>query len=281
MKSEASLLWISVSPFLKAFDKRLLAQLAGKAAIRRWEYVQAVDEPCCLDAIVEALHAYVRERADSEKSSYQATGRASSKLHLLGHGTSGVVALLYARRYPQQVASLTLLSVSAEPGVNWQAHYYALRQLLPCNRQRLLSHMSRLLLGKQSPRFAQALAQLLAKDLDSNLTLHSLGHDIRISTGGTPMPLLVCNGEIDSIVCSQQQLLWQTWMKPSDRLWHCPEGKHFFHYYYPEVVAEKILEHISKTTTDSLTESYFQIAQAGCVESTYRHEGLSTLLNRP
>lgn len=239
MKQEFDVLWLSVSPHLKCFDQRLLSQLVKAAPIRRWEYCQTLDEPCCIDAVVTALHEYVSARAELEKSS----GQGDYKVHLIGHGVSGVVGLLYARRYPQQVASLTLLSVGAMPAVNWQAHYYALRQLLPCSREIILAQMTRLLFGSQPIRFAKALMQLLARDLDSNLTLHSLAHHTKILPGGVTVPLLVCNGQEDSITYAQKQALWHDWMKPGDRLWSCPEGHHFFHFQHPAIVANRIADY--------------------------------------
>ncbi len=229
MTPESDKLWLSVSPHLKCFDQRLLSQLAKHALIQRWEYFQTLDEPCSIDAVIEALHDYLSQ--------------STRKIHLMGHGVSGIVGLIYARRHPERVASLTLLSVGAFPAVNWQAHYYALRQLLPCSREIILGQMTRLLLGQQSTTFTKALAQLLARDLDSNLTLHSLAHHTEISPGGVAVPLLVCTGAIDAVVCAQKQRLWHDWMKPTDRLWICPEGNHFFHFHHFKAVAEVISEY--------------------------------------
>lgn len=262
MKQEVDVLWLSVSPHLKCFDQRLLSQLAKAAPIRRWEYCQTVDEPCCIESVVAALHEHVSARAALEKSS----GQGKYQVHLVGHGVSGVVGLLYARRYPEQVASLTLLSVGAMPAVNWQAHYYALRQLLPCSREIILAQMTRLLFGQQPIRFAKALMQLLAKDLDSNLTLHSLAHHTKIPAGGVDMPLLVCNGEKDAIIGTQKQALWSDVIdsgdslqerlcdrashKASSRLWLCAEGNHFFHFQHPATVAQVITNHWHQSSSE-------------------------------
>lgn len=230
-------LWLSVSPHLKGFDQRLLVQLAKTATVRRWEYCQTVDEPCCLESVIASLHEYIQSRAASGKR----------PIHLLGHGVSGAVGLLYARRYPQYVASLTLLSVGPQPAVNWQAHYYALRQLLPCRREMILMQMARLLFGAEPARFAKALATLLARDLDSNLTLHSLAHSSEIPSGNAAVPLLVCNGEAD-IVTNRQSISWEECMKQGgheaapveNRLWNCPDGNYFFHFHYSEATARTI-----------------------------------------
>lgn len=241
MNHDSNLLWLSVSPYLKCFNRRLLCQLVKVASVRQWEYCQSVDEPCCVDSIVAALHEYVSDRAQLEARS----GNPNYRVHLLGHGVSGVVALLYARQHPEKVASLMLLSVDAMPAVNWQAHYYAMRKLLPCSREAILTQMVRTLFDAQPIKFSQALVQLLAKDLDSNLTFHSVAHNARIPAGGTEVPLLVCNGERDSILGNQGQTQWRNVMKENDRLWHCLEGKHFFHFHYAQATANVIAQHIN------------------------------------
>jgi len=252
MNHDQNLLWLSVSPHLKCFDRRLLSRLAKIAPVRQWEYSQTVDESCCVDSVVAALHNYLSD-TPQEWPCHRAALKCQSdnehyKVHLLGHGVSGVVGLLYARQHPERVASLTLLSVNAAPAVNWQAHYYALRQLLPCSREIILAQMSRSLFGNQPARFSKALAHLLAKDLDSNLTFHSLAHNTSIPAGSTKVPLLVCNGEKDAIVCSQGQSEWRKAMKPSDRLWQCPEGHHFFHFHHAESVTKAIQKHIDSAS---------------------------------
>ena len=251
MNQDSNLLWLSVSPHLKCFDRRLLAQLAKTHPVRTWEYIQTVDEPCCLDSVVNELHQYVSDRAALE----QRSGQADYKVHLLGHGVSGVVGLMYARTYPERVASLTLLSVNAKPADNWQAHYYALRQLLPCSREMILVQMAKMMFGHQPHRFSRALAKLLACDLDSSLSLHSLAHDVDIPGGATEVPLLVCNGEHDSIIQAQKAVLWRKCMKPGDRIWQCPKGHHFFHFHQAESTAKVITAHI-----DSNNQTHSQAA---------------------
>lgn len=252
MNQDSNLLWLSVSPHLKCFDRRLLAQLAKRHPVRTWEYAQTVDEACCLDTVVAALHEYVSDRINLESRS----GNPHHKVHLLGHGMSGIVALMYARCHPENVASLTLLSVNAKPAVNWQAHYYALRQLLPCSREIILAQMARMLFGKQPKRFSKSLAQLLAHDLDGSISLHSLAHDIAIPAGATELPLLVCNGEQDSIMQAQRNALWQKFMKSGDRMWQCPEGHHFFHFHHAEVVADMVAAHIESHRAISFSETH-------------------------
>ncbi|NJM96430.1 MAG: alpha/beta hydrolase [Phormidesmis sp. RL_2_1] len=240
MNRNVDVLWLSISPSLKCFDQRLLATLTQCAPIRRWDYCQTLDEPCSLEAVVAALHEYLCQATTPPR-----------KVHLLGHGVSGVVALMYTRQHPENVASLTLLSVGALPAVNWQAHYYALRRLLPCSREMVLAQMTRLLFGQQPCRLTKAIAQLLSQDLDNHLTLHSLAHHTKISPGGVEVPLLVCSGEFDAIVSFQQQQAWYDWMKPGDRLWVCPQGHHFFQFHHFEAVADAIAQHWQTLSTGS------------------------------
>lgn len=229
-------LWLSVSPCLQRFDRRLLTYLARNVTIRQWSYAQTLDEPCSLAAAVELLHDYLQQR----DSRFPMKG---SPIHLLGHGISGVVGLCYAQKYPEQVRSLTLVSVGANPAVSWHAHYYALRQLLLCRREVILGQMARLLFGVQSTATLAALAKLLQQDLDQQLTLHSLATQTALDIGSADVPLLICHGEHDVIIDASSQSQWQTWFKPGDRLWRCPEGKHFFHYDYPNRTAQAIVDY--------------------------------------
>jgi len=267
MQKKPDVLWLSVSPFLKCFDQRLMSQLAARSTVRRWEYCQTVDESCSADAVVEALHEYLSdgEARTGENRTAEINGAningLDKRVHLIGHGVSGVIGLLYARRYPQHVASLTLLSVNSMPAVNWQAHYYALRRLLPCSREIILGQMTRLLFGPQAPRFTTALAHLLSKDLDNNLTLHSLAHQTFIPAGGVDVPLLVCNGEIDDMVSSQQQSNWTSLLKSGDRLWHCPKGRHYFHFYQYKAVANIVLNYWAQ-----LTPHFCELKHSGTTE---------------
>ncbi|EDX85171.1 hypothetical protein S7335_2870 [Synechococcus sp. PCC 7335] len=249
-KTEA--LWLSVSPYLKCFDQRLLSRLCKGRNVRRWQYYQTIDEPCSAAAVVEALHEYLRSRP------LQSDGQPAPKVHIIGHGVSGAIGLLYARQYPQHVASLTLLSVGSLPVVNWQAHYYALRRLIPCSREVILGQLVRLLFGEQAPRFTMALIHLLAKDLDSNLTLHSLTNSMHVESGGVEVPLLICNGADDRITVHSQDRPWQKWLKSGDLLWHCPKGRYFFHFYHYQSVARTINNYWAQLPTQPADQFTFQ-----------------------
>lgn len=225
MPTEA--LWLSVSPYLKRFDHRLMEQLTQQVPLRCWEYQQSADEPCCLETAITLLHDYLKSQPQP--------------VHLLGHGMSGVVGMAYASRFPHRVKSLTLLSVAASPAHTWHAHYYAMRDLLPCGRSMVLAQMARLMFGPQRPARAKALVGMLTRDLDTSLALHSLVHRSTLANGRLSPPLLVASGSYDILIDPQTQQDWLTWIKPEDRLWVCAGGRHFFHYEYPQTTAHEVL----------------------------------------
>ncbi|NMF86287.1 alpha/beta hydrolase [Nodosilinea sp. P-1105] len=228
MANPPDTLWLCLNPSLRPFDQLLCRQLNRQTELRCWGYYQTPDEPCCIETALGLLHQYMRLQ-----------GRP---MHLLGHGLSGALGLLYARLHPHWVTSLTLLSVGGNPAVGWHAHYYALRDLLPCDRKAILMQMARMLFGPQVLGQTLAQAKLLAQVLDTELTPHSIGHHNQFSPGGVIPPLLVCRGEHDTIVDPNAQAQWQPWLKPGDSLWSCPEGRHFFHYDHPQPVSQIILE---------------------------------------
>jgi len=75
--------------------------------------LQSQDEASSLDVAVLLLHDYLQSTCPSCWSPF-----------------GEVLGLLYARRYPETVKSLTLLGVGTYSAVDWQAHYYVHRQVL-------------------------------------------------------------------------------------------------------------------------------------------------------
>lgn len=218
-------LWLSTSPSFQWFTKPLLCYLSAQVTMREWEHCQNEDEASSLDVAVLLLHDYLKS--------------SNRPVHLIGHSTGGLLGLLYARQYPEIVESLTLLAVGVDAAVNWQAHYYVHRQFL--SRQATLNAMVYNLFGYQSEHTIQALMRLLEKDLDCSLSPHSLWQQVNMIPGGVPVPLMVCGSSEDIIVESEALQGWRPWLKEGDRLWSCLEGRHFFHFFQPQLVGEQIL----------------------------------------
>jgi len=228
MSDVPDIVWISASSSVKAFDRPLVQYLSKQRTVAQWQYEQTPDEASSLNSAIELLHQYLETQPQA--------------VHLVGHGMSGVVALLYARRYPERVKSLSLLSVAAQPAITWHAHYYIQRKLLPCSREQLLAQTVRNLFGQRLPFHVQAFVTLLDRDLETSPNLHSLYELVQLPKGGVSMPLLVCAAMDDSIIDRRSHAQWSRLLKLGDRLWRCPSGKHFFHFFHPEQVGEQLFQ---------------------------------------
>lgn len=227
MSSSPAVLWLSANPSFDRFAQPLLHHVARIATISSWQYEQNPDEASSLDVALGLLHDYVRH--------------CDRPLHLVGHSTGGLLGWLYARQYPENVQSLALLGVGVYPGVDWQAHYYALQALLPCSREVLLAQMVRMLFGKQNHYTTKALISVLEKDITTSPSPHSLYQRPSITPGGVNMPFLVCGSQNDAIADLAALKGWHDWLKPEDSLWTCAQGYHFFHYFYPRLVGDRLL----------------------------------------
>lgn len=235
-------LWLDAGPSLRRFHQPLLQCLSQEVKIAQWEYRRSLDEASTLDVAVVLLHDYLTQRDLPAVRLCQrvASPQENRPIHLIGHGMGGVIGLLYARRYPQQVRSLTLLAVAAQPAATWHAHYYVQRQLLPCSRQQVLAQTVRSLFGTSMPYPVKALIALLGRDLEDSPSPHSLFRLVNLPQDGVTVPLTVCGSKTDPIVNSPALHEWLTWLKPGDALWECPEGRHFFHYFHPKQVEGEI-----------------------------------------
>ncbi len=228
MPNLTEVICLSASPHLQVFNRPLLQSLAQYTPIAQWEYQQTPDEPCSLDIALVLLHDYVKHH--------------DRPIHLIGHGVSGLLALLYTQRHPERVRSLTLLSVGAYPALDWQAYYYSQRRLLPCSRQVLLTRMVDILFGCASKPMTKALVKILDRDLDNSLSPHSLVKCLNLTPIQVAVPLLVC-GSVDDVAVDPHQLRsWQQYFSEEvSKFWVCPSGRYFFHYFYPQQTAEQIL----------------------------------------
>jgi pimeloyl-ACP methyl ester carboxylesterase len=222
-------LWLNVSPPLQGFDRPLLKTLSQHTSIAQWEYSQTPDEPNSLETALVLLHDYLKHH--------------NRPIHLLGHSTGGLLGLLYARQYPARVRSLTLLSVGVNPAVDWQAQYYAQRRLLPCDQQTILRHMVYGLLGCPLKNTIETLIKLLEHDLYQSLSPHNLVRSMNLLPISVDVPLLVCGSVDDTVIDPNQLRGWQQHLQHStSRLWICPGGRYFFHYFYPQQVSEQIVQ---------------------------------------
>jgi pimeloyl-ACP methyl ester carboxylesterase len=227
MSLSFDVLWLNTSPSLKYFDQPLLQALSHNHTVAQWTYKQSPDEASSLDNTVLLLHDYLQQQR--------------RPIHLAGHGMSGVVGLLYARRFPELVRSLTLLAVGAQPAVTWQTHYYVQRQLIACSRQQLLACTTRSLFGQALAHPVKAIVASLNRDLDESPSPHSLFKLATLPKGGVTMPLMVCGSKTDPVVHPPMLQAWLSYFKSDDTLWQCPDGRHFFHYFQPQLVAEQMM----------------------------------------
>ncbi|MGL5833243.1 MAG: alpha/beta fold hydrolase [Waterburya sp.] len=220
--------WINANPSFKRFDSRIIRYLSQQIPIAYWEYNQELDEASSLEIALTLLHDYLKSK--------------SQAIDLVGHGTGGLLGLLYARQYPQRVKSLTLLGVGAAPAIDWQAHYYQMRKLLPCSQEMLLARMVQMMFGYQSRTNTKKLVEILKQDLSTAPTAHSLYQLNRIESGGVSRPMMVCGSDNDGI-CDRSALQgWSDYLKDDDLLWTNSLGHHFFHYFFPECTGRKIIK---------------------------------------
>lgn len=235
-------LWLDTNPSFTRFHAPLVQCLAKYAKIATWSYYQDQDEASSLEIGLTLLHDYLKH--------------CKHPIHLIGHATGGLIGLLYARKYPERVKSLTLLGVGVNPAVDWQSHYYALQELLPCSRDTLLTQMAWNIFGHQDSHTTKRLVALLELDLSSSPSPHSLYKRVGIPQGGIESPLFIC-GSTDDIVVDRNALQkWQPWMKSCDLLWECPDGRHFFHYFRTCLTGRKIANFWRSQASPVAVEEY-------------------------
>lgn len=225
-KDTPEALWLSVNPSFQKLDTPLLRHLARRMRVAHWVYTQTPDEPGSLEVALTLLHDYLKG--------------LDRPLHLVGHGTGGLLGLLYARQHPDRVKSLALLAVGVDPTIDWKAHYYEQLEQLDTSRKGVLMQTAQTLFGPQPCHTLPRWVDLLERDLLESLSIHSLLNNFNLFPAGVSMPLLVCGGQQDAIVDPTQVQGWQTWLKAGDRLWLCPDGGHFFHNTHAQRSADEI-----------------------------------------
>ena len=220
--------WINANPDFKYFDGRIVRYLSNQVPIAYWEYHQDRDEASSMEIALTLLHDYLKSK--------------SQPIDLIGHGTGGLLGLLYARKYPHRVKSLTLLGVGYNPAIDWHAHYYQMRKLLPCSQEMLLARMVQMMFGNQSRTNVLDLIKILKQDLYTAPTAHSIYQLDRIESGAVSMPMMVCGSNNDGIVDRSALQGWSDCLKANDVLWTCPQGHHFFHYFFPEQTGREVIK---------------------------------------
>ncbi len=252
-------LHLCLSQNLRRFDVPLLQRLARHQVVATWEYQQSPDEGSDLALVLCALDHYLQH--------------IDQPIHLIGHGLAGMVAWLYASRYPAKISSVVLLSVGHDLSYSWHSHYYSdyyqlfLNSLsygnhhpeisfgCPCHandpdgwdkvtpddemiRPQVLQRLAFQLFGYRDRQILQWLGQLLAQDLDQCFQIHSLKERIVTATPQLPMPVLVCGAADDPIFNAAGR--WQRHLQQRDRQWISQHGGHFFHYTQAALVSQRI-----------------------------------------
>jgi pimeloyl-ACP methyl ester carboxylesterase len=219
-------LWVSASPSLKYFHRRLLNHLSKVVKIEFWEYYQTLDESSSIDGAVKLLQEYLSNSADP--------------IHLIGHGIGGTIALGYARLYPNTVASLTLLSVAVQPGINWHSYYYDRLWSLPYARSSILKLISSELFPDTCARHVGDLVERMERDLVEAPSNHSLFRLGTLAEGGIEIPMMICGSQDDPVITAPDLTSWRSYLKSTDKIWCSSTGGHFFHHVHFELVSYQL-----------------------------------------
>lgn len=222
----SKVLWVSASPSLKYFHRRLLNNLSKVIEVEFWEYYQTLDEASSIDSGISLLREYLSTSAQS--------------VHLIGHGIGGTIALGYARQYPDQVSSLTLLSVAVQPAINWHSYYYAQLRSLPSSRKCILRSLALNLFPSTCASHIHGLVDRLEKDLVEAPSNHSLFRLDTLTEGDVKMPLMICGSQNDPVISSSALYGWNSYLKSIDIIWCSSTGGHFFHHFHSELVSYQI-----------------------------------------
>ena len=211
----SQILWIDLQPSLYCLFKRTAQALGQNFEVKRWSFEHDLDESCD----VEVVHGLMRHTIEN----------SSNPVHLVGHGISGTISYLYAQKYPNNLSSVSVLSVDTHSTNQWTSHYQRMRSQLPCSRFHILSHLSRLLFNRQNEQTSSIMTRLLAKCLDNDLVYGSIVQSQPITNlNKTEVPILVINGEKDFVVDEQSDIRWSHCLKHGDCYQKVANGRHFF-----------------------------------------------------
>jgi pimeloyl-ACP methyl ester carboxylesterase len=222
----ARFIWVSANPSLKYFHHRLLKDLSKVVQLEFWEYYQTLDEGSSINNGIDLLDQYL--------------ANVDQPVHLIGHGIGGTIALGYARKYPAQVVSLTLLSVAVQPAIDWHSYYYDRLRSLASSRECILRSTAMNIFPNTCAGNIYDLVSRLRRDLVEAPSNHSLFKLDILTEGGVEMPLMICGSQDDSIITSSDLADWTTYFKPVDKIWQSTIGGHFFHHFQPRGVSDQI-----------------------------------------
>jgi pimeloyl-ACP methyl ester carboxylesterase len=222
----ARFIWVSANPSLKYFHRRLLKDLSKVVQLEFWEYYQTLDEGSSINNSIGLLHKYL--------------ANADQPVHLVGHGIGGTIALGYARKYPDQVVSLTLLSVGVQPAIDWHSYYYDRLRSLSSSRECILRSIAMNIFPNTCAGNIYDLVSRLRRDLVEAPSNHSLFKLDILAEGGVEMPLMICGSQDDPIINTSILNDWTTYFKPVDVVWQSATGGHFFHHFEARLVSDRI-----------------------------------------
>ena len=111
--STSQILWIDLQPSLYCLFKRTAQILGQHFEVKRWSFEHDLDESCD----VEVVHSLMKHTIEN----------SSNPVHLVGHGISGTIAYLFAQKYPNNILSVSVLSVDTHSTNQWTSHYQSMR----------------------------------------------------------------------------------------------------------------------------------------------------------
>lgn len=244
MKSKPEVVIVSTSPTSDRLDVALARYLGKDRGVAQWIYSQL--DPDLAPSTPEVLFNLENYLAPFDP------------VHLIGHSLNGMLAFLYAQKFPDRVKSLTLLAVGKNMAMNWVSQYYFNLHFLPICRECLLKQMAINLFGNRPPGELNFYINLLDKDLNQGFSPHSPLSLTCQKNDQIPVPLLVCGSE-DDFICDPDSLhSWQMFLKSTDRFCLFDSGRHFFHHFQVEAVG-KAIESFWQTKVDLGQDSRYSM----------------------
>lgn len=229
MYKNPEILWLSTNPYLMRFNLPIIKYLSQYVSIGQWEYQLTEDEGTSLEGAIVLLDDYLQ--------------MVKKPVHIVGHSTCGLLGLKYANKYPEKVKSLILLGVGINPALDWISYYYSLRKNFNCSQDAILAHVAKYLFGYRNFSYQQSLVKILKKALIYSLSPHSLYQKYSyLPIEKTNYPLMVCGSNDDRIVFWTEIEKWKSHLKPEDKIYQCPNGEHFFHYFQPQLLGKQMLD---------------------------------------